>query len=125
MTAVQGIAWEFGVEHRTEDGLDVVAVRGDVDIFTARALRRVLEDVIWRSGRGVAVDLTGAASIDTHGLALLLNAARRLEGRGRSFTVVCAEPTVRRAFEVTKVERQLHLVDALDDAGQPAEPERR
>jgi len=102
----------FSIERRVTDDVDTLTVRGEVDVFTARRLRRELEDIIWRSGRGVVVDLSDADAIDTHGLSTVLNAARRLQGRGRDFSVVCADGAVRRAFELTGVHRQLRLVAA-------------
>ena len=108
------LAPEFAVDRRTSGGAEVIAIAGDLDVFTARALRTALEEVIWRSERSVVVDLTETDSIDTHSLAALLNAARRLSRKKRAFTVLCPRPSVRRAFDVTGVTRQLTVVDALD-----------
>ena len=107
------LAPEFEVSRRATADAEVVAVAGDLDVFTARGLRTALEEVIWRSDRSVVVDLTDTDSIDTHSLAALLNAARRLSRKKRAFTVLCPRPSVRRAFDVTGVSRQLAVVDTL------------
>jgi anti-sigma B factor antagonist len=115
------LAPEFAVHRRTSTDAEVVAITGDLDVFTARGLRTALEEVIWRSDRSVVIDLTETDSIDTHALAALLNAARRLGRKKRAFTVLCPRPSVRRAFDVTGVSRQLTVVDALPAAvGAPA-----
>jgi anti-sigma B factor antagonist len=102
----------FAIERCLIGDAETLIVRGELDVFSTRRLRRELEDIIWRSGRGVVVDLCAADAIDTHGLSALVNAARRLEARGRRFAVLCGDGPVRRAFEVTGVHRQLRLVDA-------------
>ena len=106
------LAPDFSVHHRAEAGSEVVVVEGDLDVFTTRELRAQLEECIWRRTGDVVVDLSAAGSIDTHALAALLNAARRLARRDRPLTVVCGGG-VRRAFDITGVGRQLTVVDAL------------
>ena len=105
------IARPFDVHHREDSGREIVSVRGEIDLFTAPQLRSALEDVIWRSSLPVVVDLTETGSIDTHGLAAVLNAARRVESRDRSFVVACPGGGVRRLFAITGVDRQLRIVD--------------
>lgn len=107
------LAPEFAVHRTTESGTEIVEVTGDLDVFTCRRLRAVLEDVIWRSPLAVVVDLTETSGVDTHSIAALLNAARRLGRLERPFTVVCPSPAVRRAFDVTGVSRQLAIADEL------------
>lgn len=103
----------FAVHRRQEAGVDVIAVDGDLDVFTTRWLRAELEEAIWRCRGPVVVDLTETGSVDTHTLAALLNAARRLARRDRELTIVCPSAGARRAFDVTGVSRQLTIVDAM------------
>ena len=101
----------FAVHRRRGADADTIAVEGELDVFTVRGLRTALEEVIWRSHLDVVVDLSAAESIDTNGLAALLNAARRLTRLQRGFTVICPPGGTRRAFDVTGVGRQLTPVD--------------
>src|SRR5687768_15798672 len=107
------LAPAFSVRRHDAKGADRILVEGDLDVYSTRTLRSALEDVIWQSARDVVLDLSEATSIDTHGLAAVLNAARRLARLDRSFTVVCPPGGApRRAFDVTGVGRQITLVDS-------------
>ena len=107
---------DFFINARRDAGTEVLIVSGDVDLFTSRRLRAELEFVIRRSKRAVAIDLGEAATIDTHGLAALRDAAQRLAAQGREFTVVGASPGVLRALDVTRLRDDLPLAASLQHA---------
>ena len=113
----------FAVDRHREGEVEVITVEGDLDVFTTRTLRAALEDVIWRTAGDVVLDLCAAESIDTHGLAAVLNAVRRLTRLDRGLTVVCPPGGARRAFDITGVGRQLTVVDEREGvpfSGRPA-----
>jgi anti-sigma B factor antagonist len=83
------------------DGADVLAVSGEIDIASSSRLIPALNDVVVKGEGPVIVDLSDVEFMDSTGLALLLNALRRVTRRGHGFAVVCPAGPVRRVFEVT------------------------
>lgn len=97
-----------------DDG--VVGVGGELDISTAPVLSEALEPAVERGGV-VTLDVRDLAFMDSSGLRLLIEAARRLEGRGK---LVLRSPgaTVRRVLEVSGVIGQLPTLEV--EGGDPA-----
>jgi len=79
----------------------LVLVEGEVDIATAARLISVLNSSVADAVKSVVVDLTRVGYMDSTGLALLINANRRLSLRRKGFAVVCPPGPLRRVFEIT------------------------
>jgi anti-sigma B factor antagonist len=88
---------------RTDDGVVIVAVEGEHDIYTASALREQVDDA-FRSGTAVVIDLSDATFLDSSILRALLAARNQAEEQASGFAVALdgsKAPAVQRIFEVT------------------------
>jgi anti-anti-sigma factor len=111
------------VEPRTVEGTVVLAVSGEVDIANRRVMHAALEDALDGAQRAVVVDLSDVRFMDSTGLALMLNAARRLTRRQLGFAVACPpDGPVRRAFGVAGLEDCFKIAGGVDDALAGAQP---
>jgi len=91
----------LAVERTSRDGVDVLFVEGEIDVATAPRLIAALNDAVSEAVRSVIIDLTSVGFMDSTGLALLINAHRRLSRRDKGFAVVCPAGPLRRVFELT------------------------
>jgi anti-sigma B factor antagonist len=99
-----------------EDGTaTVLRATGELDLAGSPRLAARLNDVIWRGTGDVVIELD-VRTVDSTGLAVLLNALRRLDRHGRRLRIVSLQPTVRRTLELTRLSRELHVTDRVDDA---------
>ena len=100
---------------RSERGVIIAAITGDIDISTVTRLReRLLE--LADSGRTLIVDLNRVTFIDSVGLGTLVGAAHRAAGHGGSLYAVCARPATRKLLWLTGVNRRIPLAATLDGA---------
>jgi anti-anti-sigma factor len=99
----------LAVERTSEDGVETVLVEGELDIATAARLISVLNSSVADAIKAVIVDLTRVGFMDSTGLALLINANRRLILRRKGFAVVCPPGPLRRVFEITDMVDTLHV----------------
>jgi AraC family transcriptional regulator, regulatory protein of adaptative response / methylphosphotriester-DNA alkyltransferase methyltransferase len=103
----------------------MLVLRGEIDLDTAPGLIAAFA----RAARGddpLGVDLCDADVPDAHGMALLVNAVRRLHDRRGDVVVVCPPGPVRDVFERTALARRFALLDdAHALAGRELEPEPR
>jgi anti-anti-sigma factor len=106
----------LSVERSSNGGVEVVAVSGEIDIASAPRLITGLNDAVGNCALPVIVDLTAVGFMDSTGLALLLNAHRRLARRGKGFAVVCADGPVRRVFTITDMVEVLQVRETLAKA---------
>jgi anti-sigma B factor antagonist len=104
---------EVSVAH--DGDVTVVRATGELDLAGSPRLAARLNEVIWGRRGAVVIDLD-VHMVDTTGLAVLLNALRRLDRAGRPLRIVSTQPSVRRALALTRLARELHVTDRVDDA---------
>jgi anti-sigma B factor antagonist len=109
---VEGIEFRASSQH-LGDGTRVVAVAGEVDLYTAPEFERPLESNGSAGGR-IVVDLSECTFRDSTGLGILVQATRH--GGSNPFLVVACGLEVLRAFEVTGLDRRFVLHPTLQSA---------
>jgi anti-anti-sigma factor len=107
---------EFSVSRRSSGEVQIVSLTGDVDLRSADGFEQTIDAVSGDSAGPVVVDLSGVPFMDSIGLRLLIRARRRLEREERRLVIVAGQRPVRSVFELTRTDRQLDIVDTLEDA---------
>ena len=104
-----------------DDGVRVVAVRGELDLSTASDLERPLEDAVSSGDASILIDLSECEFIDSTGIALIVRAWQRLDraadGEGNGRVVICSDnEQVRRVLEITGLELSISIHSTKDEA---------
>jgi anti-sigma B factor antagonist len=102
-----------GIE--TRDGGVVVHLAGELDLYNAPEVRAALEEVAGSNPARVVVDLAEVEFVDSTVLGVLIEARRRFEERA-AFLLAAPGHEVRRALEVSGLDRHLRVVESVDDA---------
>jgi anti-sigma B factor antagonist len=104
----------------SEEDLDpttlVLRVAGEIHATTAPEFSTRLNDAIAGGKTGVVLDLTGVEFIDSTGLSVLLNGLRRITRVRGTMVIACANPTVLRLFEITKLDSTFAILPSCDEA---------
>jgi len=106
---------EQTVAVRSERGVTIAAITGDIDISTVTELRKRLYELA-DSERTLIVDLNRVTFIDSAGLGVLVGAAHLAAARGGSLYAVCARPATRKLLWLTGVNRRIPLAATVDGA---------
>jgi anti-sigma B factor antagonist len=94
----------------------VIAIKGEIHSTTAPEFSERLNAAIASGKTAVVLDLTGVEFIDSTGLSVLLNGLRRVTRvRGR-MVIACANPTVLRLFEITRLDTTFEILPNCDEA---------
>jgi anti-sigma B factor antagonist len=111
------MAIEFAIEdRRVADGSHIVAVAGEIDLFTAPEFKQRTSRPIDEGVQRLIVDLTNTTFIDSSSLGVLIGAHRRLKQRNGSLVVVCDNDAIVKTFKITGLDGVFTLVRSLDDA---------
>jgi anti-sigma B factor antagonist len=106
---------QLEIEDRGE--VVVASVSGELDLAGAPSTGEAIGDAVPTSARTLVVDFTKLEFIDSSGIAMLFNLARRLGARRQELRVVArgGEP-VARVLEIVEFERAAPVHETLDDA---------
>lgn len=116
---------DFDIEERSI-GADtrVVAVKGEIDLFTAPEFKQAVRAAIDDGADRIVVDLAEVSFIDSSSLGVLIGAHRRLKGHGGQLFVACERDSILKTFKITGLDTVFSLVPsveaALDDASAAA-----
>src|SRR4051812_29949006 len=103
-------------EKELDDTSVVLRVLGEIHATTAPEFSEQLNDAISNGKSGVILDLTGVEFIDSTGLSVLLNGLRRVTRARGTMVLACANPTVLRLFEITKLDSTFEILPSCEEA---------
>jgi anti-sigma B factor antagonist len=98
-----------------DDGA-VVAVRGEVDLFTAPELKKSIGTAIEEGRVRIVVDLTETTFLDSSGLGVLVGALQRLRDRDGALSIVNVDPAIARTLSITGLDQILAIRPTRDEA---------
>ena len=108
---------EFGIEdRRIGDSAHVIAVSGEVDLFTAPEFKQRVTAPITAGIDHVIVDLTRATFIDSSSLGALIGAHRRLQQRGGWLAIVSDTEAINKTFRITGLDAVFTIVNSVQTA---------
>lgn len=99
----------FSVAHYGDAINHVLAVSGDIDIFTTPEFVTALEEAV--GAERVIVDLSDCRYIDSTGISALFRWQQKTEGKIR--LVVGEQDIIRRIFQVTRVDQFIEIFPSL------------
>lgn len=103
------------VEARTVEDVQVVSIRGEVDLSNATEVRDAIGQVASADVTVIVVDLSETGYLDSSGIAMLFRLAERLGHRRQELRlVVPPDSPLRAALELTNLPQTIAVQDALE-----------
>jgi anti-sigma B factor antagonist len=106
----------LAVERTRVDGCELLTVEGELDITTAPGMIGALNEAIADMSAPLIVDLKDVVFMDSTGLALLINASRRVVRRGQGFAIHCPRRPIARVFEIADMVETLRVCPDVESA---------
>jgi anti-anti-sigma factor len=75
--------------HHAKDGIEVIDVQGEIDIYTAPRLRELLIDLVSQGSYQLVVNLDKVGFLDSTGLGVLVGGLKRVRAHDGSLDLVC------------------------------------
>jgi anti-sigma B factor antagonist len=107
---------ELGLDVEEKNGTTVLAVRGEVDVYTAPRLREKLVELVSQGKYKIVVNLEGVDFLDSTGLGVLVGGLKRLRSHDGDLTLVCTQPRILKVFEITGLTKVFAIFSSVDDA---------
>ena len=95
----------FEINTEKLDDVTVIALAGEVDLYTAPEFKEALLEAIADGAQTVVVDLTDTTFIDSTTLGVLVGGLKRLRPEGRTLALVCSDQNITKIFEITGLDK--------------------
>ena len=117
----------FDIEtEKIGDDSYVIALSGEVDLYTAPEFKQQLLDVIGKGAKDVIVDFSKTTFIDSTTLGVLVGGVKRLRPNEGQLSLVCSDRNITKIFEITGLDRVFTIyptrgeaVAAMSSSGAP------
>ena len=94
----------------------VLAVTGEVDVYTAPRLREKLVELSSQGHKQIVVDLEGVDFLDSTGLGVLVGGLKRLRSNDGDLGLVCTQARILKVFEITGLTKVFTISASVDEA---------
>lgn len=108
---LSGLSFEHISEYVT-----VVKLVGEVDVYSAPALRQLLVDLINHGRVFLVLDMAGVDSWDSCGTGVLIGALKRVRAHDGNLALVVPAERIQKAFRITGMTKVFPVFDTVDPA---------
>ena len=101
---------------RTEAGVSVLGVSGEIDVFTAPEFKSAINQTIESGLSDLIIDLTRVSYMDSSGFGTLLGATKRVRPKGGSVNLVGCNEAIERMMKITRLDTVFNLCRTVEEA---------
>ncbi|MCW3050443.1 MAG: hypothetical protein JWO74_4727 [Solirubrobacterales bacterium] len=99
-----------------DDQRHVVAVGGEIDLFTAPELKAAIGEALESGHTRIVVDLSATTFLDSTALGVLIGAVKRLRSRDGVLTIVNTDQNIAKTFEITGLDQIFTIRPTREEA---------
>ena len=107
---------DLSISSDVRDGVTVVHVGGEIDVYTAPVLRERLDEHISAGRDHLVVDLENVSFMDSTGLGVLVGRLKLVRVTNGSLRLVCSSERILKVFSITGLDKVFHIYGSVDDA---------
>jgi anti-sigma B factor antagonist len=102
--------------HYNKDGIEVIDVEGEIDVYTAPRLRELLTDLVNKNTYKFVVNMEKVEFLDSTGLGVLVGGLKRMRAWDGSLDVVCTQQRILKLFRITGLTKVFGIYETVDQA---------
>ena len=101
---------------RVADGKTIVAVGGEIDVYTAPKLRDKITELVAGGAYDLVVDMQEVEFLDSTGLGVLVGGLKKVRAHSGSLQLVCNQDRLLKIFRITGLAKVFVIHDSADEA---------
>ena len=101
---------------REAGGRTVVAVGGEIDVYTAPRLRDTITDLVAAGSYDLIIDMERVEFLDSTGLGVLVGGQYKVRAHDGSLELVCNQDRLLKIFKITGLSKVFVIHDSADAA---------
>jgi anti-sigma B factor antagonist len=102
--------------HHAKDGIEVIDVQDEIDIYTAPRLRELLIDLVSKGNYQLVVNLDKVGFLDSTGLGVLVGGLKRVRAHDGSLDLVCTQERILKILRITGLTQVFGIHQTVDQA---------
>ena len=101
---------------REVGGRTVVAVGGEIDVYTAPKLRDTITELVAAGNYDLIIDMEGVEFLDSTGLGVLVGGLKKVRAHDGSLQLVCNQDRLLKIFRITGLAKVFTIHESADAA---------
>jgi anti-sigma B factor antagonist len=97
---------------REVDGRAVVAVGGEIDVYTAPKLRDQITELVGAGAYNIVIDLEAVEFLDSTGLGVLVGGLKKVRAHDGSLELICSQERLLKIFRITGLAKVFTIHDS-------------
>ena len=107
---------DLKLDHYNKDGIEIVDVEGEIDVYTAPRLRELLIDLVNNGHYQLVVNMEKVEFLDSTGLGVLVGGLKRVRAHDGSLDLVCTQERILKIFRITGLTKVFGIHESVDQA---------
>ena len=107
---------DLKLDHHSKDGIEIVDVEGEIDVYTAPRLRELLIELVNTGFYQLVVNMEKVEFLDSTGLGVLVGGLQRVRAHDGSLDLVCTQERILKIFRITGLTKVFGIHDTVDEA---------
>ena len=97
---------------REVDGRTLVAVGGEIDVYTAPKLRDKISELVSAGKTALVIDLEAVDFLDSTGLGVLVGGLKKVRAQNGSMSLICNQVRLLKIFRITGLAKVFTIHDS-------------
>ena len=98
------------------DGKTIVAVGGEIDVYTAPKLRDKITELVADGVYQIVIDMEAVEFLDSTGLGVLVGGLKKVRAHDGSLQLICTQDRLLKIFRITGLAKVFVIHDSADGA---------
>ena len=107
---------DLKLAHSNKDGIEIVDVEGEIDVYTAPRLRELLIELVNKKNYQLVVNMEKVEFLDSTGLGVLVGGLKRVRAHDGSLDLVCTQERILKIFRITGLTKVFGIHESVDQA---------
>ncbi|WP_343996071.1 anti-sigma factor antagonist, partial [Nocardioides dubius] len=106
---------DLSLKIREQDGVTIVAVAGEIDVYTAPKLRDQITDLVGSGQYRLIIDMEAVEFLDSTGLGVLVGGLKKVRAHDGSLELVCTQERLLKIFRITGLAKVFAIHGSADE----------
>ncbi|MFB9315752.1 anti-sigma factor antagonist [Nocardioides plantarum] len=107
---------DLSLATRDVDGRTIVAVGGEIDVYTAPKLRDKITELVAGGTYHLVIDMEAVEFLDSTGLGVLVGGLKKVRAHDGSLSLICNQDRLLKIFRITGLAKVFVIHESADAA---------